>query len=123
MYNIETADGNHAAAQEAWQLARDAYLAYRQQGGYAQYEGGKLVDEVLDLRSQQKADEVQALFDQVASDADAPDSLIKLMQAVATILNGSRDTALADDPALEYGDAAEILLLIERLGKLAPRQQ
>ncbi len=40
------------------------------------------------------------------------------MQAVVTILNGSRDTALADDPALDYDDAAEILFFIERLGKL-----
>jgi hypothetical protein len=31
------------------------------------------------------------------------------------ILNGSRDLALADDPALDYGDAAEVLFLIERL--------
>jgi hypothetical protein len=32
------------------------------------------------------------------------------------ILNGSRDKALGDDPALYYGDAAEVLFLIERLG-------
>jgi hypothetical protein len=35
---------------------------------------------------------------------------------MAAIFNGSRDPALADDPALTYTDAAEILFLIERLG-------
>jgi hypothetical protein len=32
------------------------------------------------------------------------------------VLNGSRDPNLADDPALDYADAAEVLFLIERLG-------
>jgi hypothetical protein len=31
------------------------------------------------------------------------------------ILNGSRDLALADDTALDYADAAEVLYLIDRL--------
>ena len=38
-----------------------------------------------------------------------------LIQAIITILNGSRDPSLADDDALYYADAAEILFLIERL--------
>jgi hypothetical protein len=32
------------------------------------------------------------------------------------VLNGSRDAALADDPALDYDNAAELLFLMERLG-------
>ena len=35
---------------------------------------------------------------------------------VKTVVNGSRDTALADDPVPDYADAAEILFLIKRLG-------
>jgi len=31
------------------------------------------------------------------------------------ILNGAHDPALADDPALDYADAAEVLFLIHRL--------
>ncbi len=31
------------------------------------------------------------------------------------ILDGSRDPALAEDPALDYDDAAELALLLERL--------
>ena len=37
------------------------------------------------------------------------------MQAITAILTGSPDPALADNPALDYADAAEILFLIERL--------
>jgi tetratricopeptide (TPR) repeat protein len=116
LHQIEAAAGNHAAARAAWQQARDAYLAYRQQGGYAQSGGGELVDHVLGLMAQQQGNDIQALFDRLANDPDASDSLKHLMQAVSTILNGSRDPALADDPALDYADAAEILFLIERLG-------
>jgi hypothetical protein len=38
-------------------------------------------------------------------------------------LNGSRDPALADDPALDYADAADMLCLIERLGQEGMRGQ
>ena len=117
LHQIETAVGKPAAARGAWVQARDAYLAYRRQGGYAaQGDGGRLVDHVLDLMAQQKFDEIQALFGQLANDPNATDSLRHLMQAVIMVLNGSRDVALADDPALDPFDAAEVLFLMERLG-------
>ena len=59
---IETATGNDAAARAAWALARDAYLAYRQQGGYAQTPGGKLVDQVLGSVQQGESDEAIQFF-------------------------------------------------------------
>lgn len=120
LHDIETATGNPAAARAAWQQARDAYLAYRQQGGYAQYYGGKLVDHVLGLLAQQEVDEVQSLFAELTNDSEAPDSLKQLIQAMVAILSGSRDPALADDPALHYSDAAEVLFLIERLPSQIP---
>ena len=116
LHKIETATGNQAAWAAAWRQARDAYLAYRRQGGYAQYSGGKLVDHVLGLIAQQQGDEIQPLLNQLAQEPDTPDSLKQLMQAVVTILNGSRDLALAEDSALVFRDAAEVLFLIERLG-------
>ncbi|HSM81939.1 MAG TPA: tetratricopeptide repeat protein, partial [Nodosilinea sp.] len=115
LHTIETATGNPAAARAAWQQARDAYLAYRQQGGYAQFGGGKLVEHVLGLLAQQQVDEVQALVNQLTSDPDIPASIQKLIQAMVAILNGSRDPALADDLALDYDHAAEVLFLIQRL--------
>jgi tetratricopeptide (TPR) repeat protein len=117
LHKIETADGNHAAAREAWTQAREAYLGYRRQGGYAQSGGGRLADDVLGLISQQKTGEIQPLFSGLANDPGAPDSLKQLIQAMITILDGSRDPVLADDPALDYGDAAEILFFMERLGR------
>jgi tetratricopeptide (TPR) repeat protein len=117
LHDIETADGNPAAAREAWTQARDAYLAYRRQGGYAQSGGGKLADHVLGLMSQQKTGEIQPLFNGLVNDPGTPDSGKQLIQAMTTILDGSRDPALADDPALDYVDAAEILFFMERLGR------
>ena len=116
LHDIEIADGNQQAARAAWAQARQAYLAYRQQGGYpSQGNGGKIVEHILGLLSQQKSTEVNALIHQPGNDPNASESLKKLMQAVLTILSGSRDPALADDPALDYDDAAEILFLIARL--------
>lgn len=115
LHKIETATGNPAAAQAAWRQARDAYLAYRQQGGYAQYYGGKLIDDVLGLLAQQQADEVQSLFAKLTNNPKEPVSLKQLIQAMVAILNGSRDPALADDPALNFAAAAEVLFFMERL--------
>ena len=75
------------------------------------------MDHILELIAQQKNDEIQPLFDKLGNDPNTPDSAKQLMQAVVTILNGFRDPAQADDPALGYDHAAEILFLIERLGK------
>lgn len=112
---IEKSTGNETAAHIAWVQARDAYLAYRRQGGYAQTGGGRLVDHVLGLLAQQKNDEIEPLFNQLAQDPNATDSLKLFMQAIITILTGSPNPALADNPALNYADAAEILFLIDRL--------
>ena len=113
---IEEATGDPTAARAAWAQARDAYLAYRRQGGYAQGGHAKLVEHVVGLVSQQKIGEIQSLFNQLANDPSADDSIKSLMQTIITILNGSRDKALGDDSALYYADAAEVLFLIERLG-------
>jgi tetratricopeptide (TPR) repeat protein len=115
LHEIETASDNPAAAREAWQHARDAYLAYRQQGGYARYFGGNLVDHVLGLPAQQQVEEVQSLLVKLTNDPRVSDARKQLIQAIVAILNGSRDPALADDPALDGVDAAEVLFLIERL--------
>ena len=103
------------AALTALAQARDAYLAYRRQGGYANQGDGKLVEHVVGLIVQQKVDEIEPLFNQLNSDPNTSDTRKVLIQAMITILNGSRDKTLGDDPALHYADAAEVLFLIERL--------
>lgn len=69
------------------------------------------------VEAQQQVDEVQSLLAELTNNPEAPDSLKQLIQAMVAILNGSRDPALADDAALDYSDAAEVLFLIERLGR------
>jgi len=41
-----------------------------------------------------------------------------VLVALRAIHAGNRDPALADNPALDFDDAAEILLLLERLRDL-----
>ncbi|WKZ39900.1 MAG: tetratricopeptide repeat protein [Anaerolineales bacterium] len=113
---IEIATDNPAAARTAWAQARDVYLAYRRQGGYANQGYVNFFERVIGFISQQKINELQTFFNELASKPNTSDSLKQLMQIIVAILNGSRDKVLGDDPALYYGDAAEVLFLIERLG-------
>lgn len=115
LHNIEAATGNSGAARSAWLQARDAYLAYRQQGGYAQYRGGRLVDQVLELTNQESIDEILAQLSQLVNAPNTPGFLKQLIPAIVTILRGGRDRSLADNDALYFDEAAEILYLIERL--------
>lgn len=115
LYDIETATGNPAAARAAWVQARDAYLAYRRQGGYAQGGGGQLVDQLLGMIQQGQSSEVMQFLEQAPKATDTPDWIKVLAPKILAILGGSRDVELGNDPALYYADAAEVLFLIERL--------
>ena len=116
LHDIEEASGNPTAARSAWMQARDAYLAYRRQCGYANQGNGELVEYVVGLIAQKKVDEIEPLFNQLMNDPSSSDSCKATIQAMIKILNGSRDKALGDDATLNYADAAELLFLIERLG-------
>lgn len=114
--DIEMADGNQADAQKAWQQARAAYLAYRRQGGYAQSESGKFCDQsIATLKQGASSEELASKLEKLTQASDTPDFLKILIPKLILILNGSRDPTLADDPALHYNDAAELLFFIERL--------
>ena len=118
LHDIEAETGNADAALGAWRQAWDAYLAYRRQGGYAKSGGGKLADLALQMIAAGKTEEVAPLFDKQATSPDLPDSLKRLIPAIrAILLAGTRDPSLADDPAFFYGDAAEVLFLLDRLGQ------
>jgi tetratricopeptide (TPR) repeat protein len=116
LHDIESATGNLAAARVAWGQARDAYLAYRRQGGYAQTPGGRLADQLLGSVQQGELDEGIQFLTHVSQAGDTQQWLKAAAPKLLAVLNGSRDPNLADDPALDYDDAAEILFLIERLG-------
>ncbi|CAK8725084.1 TIR domain-containing protein [Candidatus Electrothrix aarhusensis] len=115
LHNIESAEGNVDSAQTAWQDARNAYLAYRRHGGDAQFSGGKFAEQALVLTAQEKWNEIEELLKGLANAPQIPASGKHMIQLLHKVLNGSRDLALADDPALDYDNAAELLFLMERL--------
>ena len=116
LHLIESAEGHTAAAKAAWQQARDAYLAYRRQGGYAQYNSGKLADQIADAVQQGKGEEMARELREIAETGRGDRPVAPTVLLLLAVLNGSRDPALADDPALSYDNAAELLFLMERLG-------
>lgn len=112
LHDIEQASGNGPAAAAAWRQARDAYLAYRREGGYAQSGIGKLCDAIWQAVQQGGVEAGAAVLQQVTATSQVTATLERLQ----AILAGARDPALADDPDLPYGASAELLLLLERLG-------
>ena len=115
LQQIETAQDNPEAATNAWTQARDAYLAYRQQGGYAQYPPGKLADEVLEDITQDQTDKAINDLTELAQDNEEPDWYKAFASQILTIIKGATDTAIANDSTQKYHAAAELLFLIERL--------
>jgi tetratricopeptide (TPR) repeat protein len=113
---IEEATGNLAAVHAAWVRARDAYLAYRRQGGYAQNPSGQLCDQLLPVLAQGASVEIIQELEKLAQTSNIPDFIKRLIPKLMQIANGSHDKALGEDSTLDYDDAAEVLFLIERLG-------
>jgi tetratricopeptide (TPR) repeat protein len=112
LHDIEQAAGNSAAAAAAWRQARDAYLAYRRDGGYAQTRTGELCEMLL--QAIQRRDQKSAA--QIVAQAGQNGWNQAFVSAGTAIATGSRNPGILDDPALEYDDSAELLLLLERLG-------
>ncbi|MCL4272654.1 MAG: tetratricopeptide repeat protein [Anaerolineales bacterium] len=113
---IEEATGKSTAARIAWVQARDAYLAYRRQGGYAQFETGQLCDQIYGAVQQGVKGEAIKYIAQLLSDPEYPQWLKTLAEKIEFLLNNSLDPEIAEDPALTYSASAEVLFLIERLG-------
>ncbi|MGZ5944897.1 MAG: hypothetical protein ACXWN8_21105, partial [Isosphaeraceae bacterium] len=79
---------------------------------------GQLCDTLLTPAQDGQVESFVPILDQLQARADKPAYLVPVLTALRAILAGNRDPALADDPALDYNDAAEILLLLERLRDL-----
>jgi len=112
--NIETAAGNSAVAADARHQAIDAFLAYRRDGGENQFTSGRLALFVRQALASGDLAEATSLLQQLAGDPDFANQL-PFLTALQAITAGSRDRSLAEDPALDYDEAAEVLLLIEAL--------
>jgi tetratricopeptide (TPR) repeat protein len=110
--DLEHAVGNEPAAQEARRQAVEAYLAYRRDGGESRTPGGQLCA----LVAKQPA-EAGAILAQLLQGPETPAWARTLIHALQSVLGGSRDFGLADNPNLNHDDAVELLLLIESLPK------
>ena len=93
-----------------------SYLAYRHDGGENQNPGARLCALVAQAIRQGDTTEAEQRLAQFAG-ADAEPWAKAMIPKLQAILNGSRDPELANDPALDYDDAAELQLLLETLGK------
>ena len=115
--DIERDAGRPAAAFEARRRAIEAYLAYRRDGGESQTGGmtAQLCEDLLGAVQSGQVETYLPILDQLQARADKPTYLAPVLTALRAVLAGTRDPALADDPALDYDDAAEILMLLERL--------
>jgi tetratricopeptide (TPR) repeat protein len=113
---IETADGNLVAAADAKRKAIECYLAYRRDGGENHNPGGRVFLAVTQALLASGPGAAASVLKQ-RTDSDLPAWLGPFAQALRLIVAGSRDPKVADAPDLDYTMAAEILFLIETLGK------
>jgi tetratricopeptide (TPR) repeat protein len=113
--DIETEAGNPSASAEARQQARVAYLAYRRDGGENQSGSGRLALAVRQALASGDPAGATSLLQQLPANPDFANQL-PFLTALQAITTGSRrDRSLAEDPGLDYQEAAEVLLLIEAL--------
>ena len=118
LHDLEQATGNAQAAAEARGKAVAAYLDYRLAGGESQANTAPLYELVTQALSAGTPDALTAASAQLAelAQADIPAWLTALLDKLQAVLRGDLRPALADDPALNYADAAELQLLLESLG-------
>jgi tetratricopeptide (TPR) repeat protein/CHAT domain-containing protein len=107
--------GRPEAASAARRRAIEAYLAYRRDGGENQSGSAPIYEGLFAAVSTGQVAAWSQALDQLRTEPDNPAYLV--LSALRAILTGSRDPTLADDPALRYWDAAELRLVLERLGK------
>ena len=77
--------------------------------------GARLFTLIAHAIRQGDTTEVTQFLAQLAAAADTPARIKAILPQLHAILHGDRAPALTADPALDYGDAAELLLLLEML--------
>jgi len=114
--DLERATGYAEAARAARQHAIQSYLAYRRAGGVSQSNRAQLFDLVAQAIQQNQTREASEALTQLASHPQAPPFVKALIATLQSVLAGDRNPGLATDPELQFFDAAELGLLLERLG-------
>jgi tetratricopeptide (TPR) repeat protein len=111
---LETAAGNPDAARAARAKARAAFLAYRRDDGENHWPSGRLALAVGELLANGQADAAEAELRELAARPDWSEGG-PFLACLTAIAQGRRDPALAETAGLRYDQAAELLLLLERL--------
>lgn len=111
---LETATGNAEGAAQARQRAFESYLSYRRDGGYGTPPSARLCEATAGAIAAGNISEVEQYLSQPLGE-DTPPWVRIMFPKLMAVLHGERDPALAADPALDYDDAAELLLLLEVL--------
>ena len=117
LHDLEQAVGNPASAANARAEAIRVYLAYRQAGGENHTTVAELCVLTAKAIKENNPSEAEEKIETYLQPEDIRSGFNVVLLALQAILRGSRDAALAEDPALDYDDAAELMLLLEGLGK------
>jgi tetratricopeptide (TPR) repeat protein len=114
---VERAEGNEGAARQAHRHATATYLAYRRDGGESANSlvAAPIFANVTGAITSGIGKPLASALAQMGQEPNVSSDVKPILAALAAILAGSRDPALADDPGLGYNAAAELLLLLERL--------
>ena len=116
LHELERVTGNSQSAAKARQQAIESYLSYRRDGGQSTTQGARLSNMTAQAIKQQDTTELEKLLAQL-SGTDTEPWALAMIPKLQAILRGDRDPVLADDPNLDYDDAAELRLLLEILGQ------
>ena len=111
---LESATGDAGATARARQLALKSYLSYRRDGGYSTTPAADLCAAAAGAIASGDTSQLEQQLSRPLGE-DTARWVKVLFPKVLAVLRGERDPALADDPALDYAPAAELLLLLESL--------
>ena len=115
---IETEVGNPSAVAQARKQARGYYLAYRRDGGENQLFSGRIAMGLRQALAEGKQADAVSALQLLAVNPDFSNQL-PFIDALNSIIAGSRDRSLVEDPRLSFDQAAEVVLLIEALDAVA----
>ncbi len=120
LHDLELAEVDANAASAARAEAIRLFLAYRRDGGENHTTFVELCAAVPAALAGDQSGQLKPLLGRLASHPQATAALKVGFGKLDAILQGNRDPALADDPALHYSDAVELRLLLEQLGVTFP---
>lgn len=114
LHDLEMAENNLIAAAEAKRRATEDYLTYRYNGGgNLSNQADLFVAAMYAIQTGQTNELIERL--EFIVEPEHPIPYKALIRQLCTLLRGSRETALADDPELDYLNAVELRILLENL--------